>query len=159
MPITRIAAALIATGVFVSAPALAGDPKPISDSLCSPTVSAALTTWDAGLLAAGRFGDKAVAAARTAGREYLLPLFGVDKSAPDTDEQTTAISRALDATRQDAQQRLDFCMAVTEALQEAKGSAKAGWEALKRATDRFAPASPAAPKSEPTETKGDLIKT
>ena len=153
MPTTRIAAGLIAISTIISAPAFAADPRA---PLCSPTVSAALTAWDTGLVAAGKFGDKAVGLAREKGREYLAPLLGMDsKTVPGQDDQTTAISRALEATRQDPQQRLDLCIAVTETIEQAKGSAKAGWEALQRATERFAPAPQ---KPTPADDRG-FIKT
>ena len=154
---SQITAIIFATGLLATTSAMAADPPPGSGPLCSPTVSAALTTWDAGLQAAGKFGDKAVAAARAAGRDYLLPLLGVDsKASPGIDDQTSAISRALESTRQDPQQRLDLCISITEAVEVAKGSANAGLAALKRTAERFA--TPPTPKTGPADGR-ELIKT
>ncbi|MFC5357389.1 hypothetical protein [Azospirillum himalayense] len=159
MPITaRSAAFVIAVGLFVATPAAAADqaadPAPGTGPLCSPTVSAALTSWDMGLQAAGKFGDRAVALAKEKGRDYILPLLGIDPtvSQPGTDDGTGAIGRLLESSRQDPQQRLDLCMAITGAVESAKGSTAAGLEALKRALDGFAQPAPAEkPAEKPVE--------
>lgn len=144
MPAARFPATIVATALLAAGPALAADPAPGTGPLCSPTVSAALTTWDMGLQAAGKFGDKAVTIARDKGREYILPLLGIDPKAaqPGTDDGTRVIGRLLESTRQDPHQRLELCVAITEAVELAKGSATSGMEALKRALDRFAPTAP-----------------
>lgn len=146
MPITaRSAAFVIAVGLFVVTPAAAADPAPGSGPLCSPTVSAALTSWDMGLQAAGTFGDRAVALAKEKGREYILPLLGIDPadSQPGAEDGTGAIGRLLESSRHDPQQRLDLCMAITGAVESARGSTAAGLEALKRALDGVARPGPA----------------
>ncbi|MBP2315559.1 hypothetical protein [Azospirillum soli] len=146
--VSRSAAFVIATVILATGPALAADPAPGTGPLCAPTVSAALTTWDMGLQAAGKFGDKAVTIAREKGREYILPLLGVDPRAsqPGTDDGTSVIGRLLESSRQDPQQRLELCMAITEAVESARGSAASGIDALKRALDRLAPTAPAEKK-------------
>ncbi|WP_188262730.1 hypothetical protein [Azospirillum tabaci] len=154
--ISRAAAFVAAVSLFTAAaPALAADPTPGTGPLCSPTVSAALTSWDMGLQAAGKFGDRAVALAQEKGREYILPLLGIDPavSPPGSEDGTGAIGRLLESTRHDPQQRLELCMAITEAVESAKGSAAAGLEALKRALDGFVPEAPA---GKPTD---GLIRT
>ncbi|TWA77548.1 hypothetical protein FBZ83_11526 [Azospirillum brasilense] len=146
MPITaRTAALVIAAGLCAATPARAADPAPGTGPLCSPTVSAALTSWDMGLQAAGTFGDRAVALAKEKGREYILPLLGIDPagSPPGAEDGTSAIGRLLELSRQDPQQRLDLCMAITGAVESAKGSTAAGLEALKRALDGVARPAPA----------------
>lgn len=143
MPIiSRSAAFVVAVSMFAAAtPALAVDPAPGTGPLCSPTVSVALTRWDMGLQAAGKFGDRAVALAMEKGREYILPLLSIDPtvSQPGTEDGTGAIGRLLESTRHDPQQRLELCMAITEAVESAKGSTAAGLETLKRALDGFVP--------------------
>lgn len=124
---------------------------------CSPTVSAALSTWDAGMAAASRFGDKAVALAREKGREYLLPLLGIyPQTAPPeagADSTTTRdLGRAVEDSRDDPERRAELCAAITRAADTARDKADAGWEALKRALDDWrltppdaAPSAPAVP--------------
>lgn len=133
---------------------------------CSPTVSAALSTWDTGVAAAERFGDKAAAVAREKGREYLLPLLGIDPKAVPPDAKgggtTDDVGRALEESRNDPKRRADLCAAITRAADEAKSSAGAGLDALKRALDNWQltpPAAPTpAPSPEPTKQDG-LIRT
>ncbi|PWC81657.1 hypothetical protein TSH100_26820 [Azospirillum sp. TSH100] len=135
---------------------------------CSPTVSAALGAWDTGVAAAERFGDKAAAVAREKGREYLLPLLGIDPKTVPPDAKgggtTDDVGRALEESRNDPKRRAALCAAITRAADEAKNSAGAGLDALKRALDNWQltpPAAPApAPKATPEPTKQDgLIKT
>ena len=154
---SRTAAAIAVACTLAATPVPAAEPSG-GAPLCSPTVSAALSAWDKGMEVAGKFGDKAVGLAREKGREYILPLFGVEKSAAGADDQTDAVSRALEATRQDPQARLDLCIAVTDAVEQAKASAGAGIDALRRAAERFAPAAPPPPKAAPPDGQG-LIKT
>ncbi|MBK1842119.1 hypothetical protein JHL17_32460 [Azospirillum sp. YIM B02556] len=119
---------------------------------CSPTVSAALGAWDTGLAAAERFGDKAVAVAREKGREYLLPLLGIDpKTAPpDAKGGTTDdVGRALEESRDDPKRRAALCAAITRAADEAKSSAGAGLDSLRRALDNWQLTPPAAPSPTP----------
>jgi len=131
---------------------------------CSPTVSAALSTWDTGVAAAERFGDKAAAVAREKGREYLLPLLGIDPKAMPPDAKgggtTDDVGRALEESRNDPKRRADLCAAITRAADEAKNSAGAGLDALKRALDSWQLTPPAAPSPAPEAPKQDgLIKT
>lgn len=133
---------------------------------CSPTVSAALSTWDTGVAAAERFGDKAAAVAREKGREYLLPLLGIDPKAVPPDAKgggtTDDVGRALEESRNDPKRRADLCAAITRAADEAKNSAGAGLDALKRALDTWQLTPPAAPSPTPapeTPKQDGLIKT
>lgn len=137
---------------------------------CSPTVSAALSTWDTGVAAAERFGDKAAAVAREKGREYLLPLLGIDPKAVPPDAKgggtTDDVGRALEESRNDPKRRADLCAAITRAADEAKNSAGAGLDALKRALDTWQLTPPAAPAPGPapapapeTPKQDGLIKT
>ncbi|WP_188052139.1 hypothetical protein [Azospirillum sp. Sh1] len=116
---------------------------------CSPTVSAALGAWDTGLAAAERFGDKAVAVAREKGREYLLPLLGIDPKTAQPDARggntTDDLGRALEESRDDPQRRAALCAAITRAADEAKSSAGAGLDALRRALDNWQLSPPATP--------------
>ncbi|SMF91469.1 hypothetical protein SAMN02982917_0248 [Azospirillum oryzae] len=123
---------------------------------CSPTVSAALGAWDTGLAAAERFGDKAVAVAREKGREYLLPLLGIDPKTAQPDarggDTTDDVGRALEESRDDPQRRAALCAAITRAADEAKSSAGAGLDALRRALDNWQLSPPATPAPAPTPT-------
>ncbi|WP_148219697.1 hypothetical protein [Azospirillum sp. B510] len=136
---------------------------------CSPTVSAALSAWDTGLAAAERFGDKAVALAREKGRDYLLPLLGIDPKTVQPDAKggatTDDVGRALEASRDDPRRRAALCAAITRAADEAKSSAGAGLDALKRALDGWQLTPPSlapnpAPPAPPAPAKPDgLIRT
>ncbi|WP_244433963.1 hypothetical protein [Azospirillum sp. B506] len=134
---------------------------------CSATVSAALGAWDTGVAAAERFGDKAAAMAREKGREYLLPLLGIDpKTVPPDARGGTSddVGRALEESRNDPKRRAALCAAITRAADEAKNSAGAGLDALKRALDSWqltpptAPAPTPAPGPEPGKQDG-LIRS
>lgn len=128
-------------GPFSAGQALAETSAAPQGPLCSASVLTALTAWDAGLSTAAKFGDKAVAVAREKGRDYLLPLLGLDPkaatpqgSAP-ADSGVGAIERLLEASRQDPAGRQDLCIAITQAVEEARGTAGAGLDALQRALD------------------------
>lgn len=146
-----VAATLALSPMAVQAQGAPADPAPV----CSPTVSAALETWDLGMAAAERFGDKAVALAREKGREYLLPLLGIEpKTAapadPNADRTTDDVAREVEASRNDPKRRAELCVAITHAMNEARETAKstagAGLDALRRALDGLrAPATPPAP--------------
>lgn len=164
-------------------PALAQGATPapsMPPGACSPTVSAVLDTWDAGMATAEKFGERATALAREKGREYLLPLLGIDpgsvKPAPGTGDSADSVAREVEASRKDPARRAALCAAVTQAMNEAKAQAGAGLDALKRAVEGLhlpdfpsaappapapAPAPPAAPKpADPTPTQSQgLIKT
>ena len=161
IPIRRLAAPALAVLLLSAAPLRAQTeapaPPPASEDpagRCSPTVSAVLTTWDAGLASAERFGEKAVTLAREKGREYLLPLLGIDPKTvqPEAQDGGTAddVGRALEESRDDPKRRAELCAAITRAADEAKASASAGLDALKRALDgwQLAPG-PANPPAEP----------
>lgn len=146
-----------------------GNPAPAPAETCSPTVSAALGAWDRGMAAAAWFGDTALATAREKGREYLLPLLGIDpKTAPDAKQPdagrtTEDVAREVEASRDDPERRAALCAAITGAANEARNAARdtagAGWDALKRAVEGLrAPSPPAAPAAPPAE-PGGLIKT
>lgn len=155
-------------------------PPPAPAQECSPTVSAVLGTWDAGMATAEKFGDKATALAREKGREYLLPLLGIDpKTVPPqapgdrgADKSTDEVARELEASRNDPARRAALCGAITRAMTEARDKAGAGLDALKRALDTLElpaipgkpatpPATPPADPNAPTQTQGTpgLIKT
>lgn len=155
-------------------PALAQAPVP-TPGACSPTVSAVLDTWDAGMATAEKFGERATALAREKGREYLLPLLGIDpgsvKPAPGAGDSTDSVAREVEASRKDPARRAALCAAVTQAMNEAKDKAGAGLDALKRAVEGlhlpdFPTAPPTAPAPAPkpadpvTPTQGPpMIKT
>ncbi len=167
-----LVAAAFAAGLALSpilAPTAAQAQDAASDPAraCSPTVSAALGTWDLAMKAAENFGEKAAALAREKGREYLLPLLGVDpKAVPPAPESnagpsTDDVARAVEASRDDPRRRAELCAAITGAVNEARNTAGAGLDALKRAVEglRLAPPSnPPAPGAPPTTPDG-LIKT
>ncbi len=141
---------------------------PAPAPVCNPTVSAALETWDLGMAAAERFGEKAAALAREKGRDYLLPLLGIDpKTAPpadpalgpNPDRTTDAVARAIEDSRNDPKRRAELCVAITSAVNEARDTARstagAGLDALRRAIDGLrAPATPA-----PAPAPDGMIKT
>lgn len=162
--IRRLAVPALAVLLLSAAPLQAQTVSPEDPAgRCSPTVSAALSTWDAGLATAERFGDKAVALAREKGREYLLPLLGIDpKTAPPDARNggtTDDVGRALEESRDDSKRRAELCAAITRAADEAKSSAGAGLDALRRALDgwQLSPG-PVNPPAEPSKTDG-LIRT
>ncbi|CAO3427903.1 hypothetical protein [Azospirillum doebereinerae] len=132
---------------------------------CSPTVSAALGTWDSGMAAAAWLGDRAVTVAREKGREYLLPLLGIDPKTPpsqsDSGKTTDDVAREVEASRDDPKRRAALCAAITNAANEARSTAGAGLDALKRAVEGLRPAAPATPTPPATVTPepGGLIKT
>ncbi|MCW2236123.1 hypothetical protein [Azospirillum canadense] len=142
-------AILLSAGLLAASPALAETPATPKGTpngpLCAASVLTALTAWDAGLTAAAKFGDKAVAVAREKGRDYLLPLLGIDpkSTVPQNDGQNGggqnggvgSIERLLEESRQDPAARQDLCIAITQAVEDAKGTAGAGLEALRRALD------------------------
>ena len=142
LPLRALAAPVLVAGSLLAAtPAVAETPAAPSGPLCSASVLTALTAWDAGLATAAKFGDKAVAIAREKGREYLLPLLGVDpqstnpSTAPGGDDRIGAIERFLEDTRQDPARRQDLCIAITQAVEDAKSQAGAGLDSLRRALD------------------------
>lgn len=162
-PLRRFALPALAALLLSAAPLHAQTAAPEDPAgRCSPTVLAALGAWDTGLAAAERFGDKAVAVAREKGREYLLPLLGIDpKTVPpdarggDTaDDPADDVGRALEESRDDPKRRAALCAAITRAADEAKSSAGAGLDALKRALDtwQLAPPAPPAPSPAPAPT-------
>ncbi|PWC38967.1 hypothetical protein [Azospirillum sp. TSO35-2] len=128
-------AALAQTATPPSSPPPSAAPAPV----CSPTVSAALSTWDAGMATAERFGDRAVALAREKGREYLLPLLGVDPKAVQPQAgsggTTDDLGKAVEDSRNSPERRAELCAAITAAVENARGTAGAGLDALKRALD------------------------
>ncbi|MGF7173793.1 hypothetical protein [Azospirillum doebereinerae] len=144
-------------------PGTAADPA----GNCSPTVSAALGTWDSGMAAAAWLGDRAVAVAREKGREYLLPLLGIDPKTPPSQSDAEAgrttddVAREVEASRDDPKRRAALCAAITSAANEARSTAGAGWDALKRAVEGLRPTAPATPNPPATTTPepGGLIKT
>ncbi|SMH33424.1 hypothetical protein [Azospirillum agricola] len=158
---TPFAAATFAIALTLSPLAARAQGAAAPDS-CSPTVSAALETWDLGMAAAERFGEKAVALAREKGREYLLPLLGIDPKTPpssahpDAERTTDDVARAVEASRNDPKRRAELCVAVTRAMNEARDTAAntagAGLDALRRAVEGLRstlPAAPAAPAPAP----------
>jgi len=164
-PASHITALIIAGSLLAAAPAVAETPAPSNGPLCSASVLTALTAWDAGLATAAKFGDKAVAVAREKGREYLLPLLGVDpqSTTPSGDDRIGAIERFLEATRQDPARRQDLCIAITQAVEDAKSQAGAGLDALRRALDGLRlpdqlpgqlPGQPPSPRPAPTSQDG-----
>lgn len=172
LPLRRLALPALLPALLL-APLLAAGPlhaQPAGDAAagrCSPTVSAALGTWDAGLATAEHFGDRAVALAREKGREYLLPLLGIDPKTAQPDANgsgaTDDVGRALEESRDDPERRAALCAAITRAADEAKNTAGAGLDALRRALDNWqltpAPATPpAAPAPAPSKPDG-LIRT
>ncbi|CAO3361997.1 hypothetical protein [Azospirillum palustre] len=166
-PAFRLAMPALAALLLSAAPLHAQTTSPDDPAgRCSPTVSAALSTWDTGVAAAERFGDKAAAVAREKGREYLLPLLGIDPKAVPPDAKgggtTDDVGRALEESRNDPKRRADLCAAITRAADEAKNSAGAGLDALKRALDNWQLTPPAAPAPGPapeTPKQDGLIKT
>lgn len=153
-PLRRLAMPALAVLLLSAAPLHAQTVPPADPAgRCSPTVSAALSTWDTGVAAAERFGDKAAAVAREKGREYLLPLLGIDPKAVPPDAKgggtTDDVGRALEESRNDPKRRADLCAAITRAADEAKNSAGAGLDALKRALDNWQLTPPAAPAPGP----------
>lgn len=154
-PLRRLGISALAALLLSAAP-LHAQTMPPEDPAgrCSPTVSAALGAWDTGLAAAERFGDKAVAVAREKGREYLLPLLGIDPKTAQPDARggntTDDLGRALEESRDDPQRRAALCAAITRAADEAKSSAGAGLDALRRALDNWQLSPPATPTPTPT---------
>jgi len=134
-----------------------------ADPACSPTVSAALGTWDSGMAAAAWLGDRAVAVAREKGREYLLPLLGIDPktapSQPDAGKTTDDVAREVEASRDDPKRRAALCAAITGAANEARSTAGAGLDALKRAVEGLRPTAPSTPTPPAPAEPGGLIKT
>lgn len=168
IPFRRLGIPALAALLLSAAPLHAQTSPPPADPAgrCSPTVSAALGAWDTGLAAAERFGDKAVAVAREKGREYLLPLLGIDPKTVSPDaksgDTTDDVGRALEESRDDPQRRAALCAAITRAADEAKSSAGAGLDALRRALDNWQLSPPAtpAPAPAPMPPKQDgLIRT
>ncbi len=163
-----LSAGVLSAGLLAASPALAETPATPKGTpngpLCAASVLTALTAWDAGLTAAAKFGDKAVAVAREKGRDYLLPLLGIDPktSVPQNDGQNGgagSIERLLEESRQDPVARQDLCIAITQAVEDAKGTAGAGLEALRRALDGLdLRNAPPAPRPAPREDDG-LIRT
>lgn len=158
-PLRRLGIPAIAALLLSAAPLHAQTAPPAAPppeepaGRCSPTVSAALGAWDTGLAAAERFGDKAVAVAREKGREYLLPLLGIDPKTAQPDarggDTTDDVGRALEESRDDPQRRAALCAAITRAADEAKSSAGAGLDALRRALDNWQLSPPATPTPAP----------
>lgn len=164
--IPAIAALLLSAAPLHAQTAPPASPSPEAPAgRCSPTVSAALSAWDTGLAAAERFGDKAVAVAREKGREYLLPLLGIDPKTVQPDarggDTTGDVGRALEESRDDPQRRAALCAAITRAADEAKSSAGAGLDALRRALDNWQLSPPAtpAPTPPPPPKQDGLIRT
>lgn len=178
-PATRPAALILSAALMGGLLALSSPASAQSaDAPCSPTVSAALGTWDSGMAAAEIFGDKALALAREKGRDYLLPLLGIDpKAVPPANApngsagNTDDVARAIEASRNDPKRRAELCAVITRSVNEARDGAEAKLDALKRAIDGWrtpAPATPApsAPATPPTTAPaippagpGGLIKT
>ncbi len=174
--VLTVSAALVGGLLALSTPAAAQS----ADAPCSPTVSAALGAWDSGMAAAELFGDKALALAREKGRDYLLPLLGIDPksvppaNAPNSAGNTDDVARAIEASRNDPKRRAELCAVITRSVNEARDGAEAKLDGLKRAIDGWrtpAPTSPAtpaptAPAPPPTTTPaippagpGGLLKT
>ncbi|KAA0596630.1 hypothetical protein FZ942_11045 [Azospirillum lipoferum] len=155
-PLHRLAVPTLAALLLSAAPLHAQTTMPDDPAgRCSPTVAAALGAWDTGVAAAERFGDKAAAVAREKGREYLLPLLGIDPKTvpPDAKGGTTDdVGRALEESRNDPKRRAALCTAITRAADEAKSTAGAGLDALKRALDNWQLTPPAAPTPAPAPT-------
>ncbi len=144
---------------------------------CSPTVSAALGAWDSGMAAAELFGDKALALAREKGRDYLLPLLGIDpKAVPPASNATPEgntddVARAIEASRNDPKRRAELCAAITSTVNEARDNAGAKLDALKRAVEGWrlpplptpaptpAPSTPPAAPVAPSAAPDGTIKT
>ncbi|MFD1627359.1 hypothetical protein [Azospirillum griseum] len=169
-PTALIVSAALMAGPLALATPTAAQP---ADAPCSPTVSAALGAWDSGMAAAEIFGDKALALAREKGRDYLLPLLGIDpKAVPPANApggsagNTDDVARAIEASRNDPKRRAELCAVITRSVNEARDGAEAKLDALKRAIDGWrtpAPATPA-PAAPPTPAPapagpGGLIKT
>jgi hypothetical protein len=131
-----VASLLVLSPLTARAQGVANDPAE-----CSPTVSAALGAWDSGMAAAELFGDKALALAREKGRDYLLPLLGIDpKSVPPASNTTPEgntddVARAIEASRNDPKRRAELCAAITRTVNEARDNAGAKLDALKRAVE------------------------
>ena len=162
-PRHHLAALITATVILGAVPALAADPVP-AKPVCAPAVSMALTAWDTSMAAAEKFGEKAANLAREKGREYLLPLLGVENGSktadPDAEEATGNVGREVEASRKDPARREALCVAVTQAANDAKAKVGSGIDALKGALERFRPAQPASPQPVPDgANKGGLIKT
>lgn len=153
VPCRRLALPALAVLLLTAAPLQAQTTTPEDPaSRCSSTVSAALSAWDTGLAAAERFGDKAAAVAREKGRDYLLPLLGIDPKTVPPDARGSAtddVGRALEESRDDPRRRAALCAAITRAADEAKSSAGAGLDALKRALDNWQLTPPAVPTPSP----------
>lgn len=160
--------AVAIAAILVAVPAAADNLKqggPATGAgACNPTVAAALGAWDAGMAAAEKFGEKATAMARDKGRDYLLPLLGIDpKSAAGQQgsggkDAAGDVAREVEATRGNPERRAALCAAVTQAMDEAKGKAGTGLDALRRAIDGLRSTAPAPPAPAGTP-KDELIRT
>lgn len=168
-----VACLLVLSPLAAQAQGAATDPA----AQCSPTVSAALGAWDSGMAAAELFGDKALALAREKGRDYLLPLLGIDpKAVPPASNATPEgntddVARAIEASRNDPKRRAELCAAITRTVNEARDNAGAKLDALKRAVEGWrlpplptpaplpAPSTPPAAPVAPTAAPDGTIKT
>ncbi len=168
-----VASLLALSPLAAQAQGAAKDPS----AQCSPTVSAALGAWDSGMAAAELFGDKALALAREKGRDYLLPLLGIDpKAVPPASNATPEgntddVARAIEASRNDPKRRAELCAAITSTVNEARDNAGAKLDALKRAVEGWrlpplptpaptpAPSTPPAAPVAPSAAPDGTIKT
>jgi hypothetical protein len=164
-----VASLLALSPLTAQAQGAANDPA----AQCSPTVSAALGAWDSGMAAAELFGDKALALAREKGRDYLLPLLGIDpKAVPPASSATPEgntddVARAIEASRNDPRRRAELCVAITRTVNEARDNAGAKLDALKRAVEGWrlpplptpSPSVPPAAPVTPSTAPNGTIKT
>lgn len=134
------------SGAVFGAFLLAAGPAAAAEPACAPSVAMALGAWDKGMAAAERFGDKAVAIAREKGRDYLLPLLGLEEKAvtekPGAADPTRDVASEVEASRSDPARREALCAAITQATREARDTAGAGLDALRRAIEGLHPAQP-----------------